>query len=327
MTIRQRAHLFHQMGKLLRAGVNVNRSIDLLLEQRPSSEVRRWLHGLRKGLSAQFTVAEAVARNGNNLPLESSLLDAGERGGRLEDSFDHLARYYEGRHKARSRAIGALVYPLILLHLGLMMPDLRGIMNGESLASMVPDFVKRIFIAWFILIGIYLFFSSALRAATTSSLADRLINMIPLVGGVRHHWAMARYCQVFQTGLLAALRITETLRLAGEASQSAVIDHASHRAAKSVEKGQRLAESLKQTRAFPISFIQSVSTAEETGTLDIEMGRWAVAEGELASIAQDRASEWLPRIFYVIVVLYVAGRIISAVGGYFSGMQDLLNQP
>ena len=297
MTIRQRAHLFHQMGKLLRAGVHVDRSVDLLLEQRPASPVRTWLVGLKRGLTERLSVADAVARNGSNRSLESSLLAAGERGGRLEESFDHLARYYEIRQKSRSKALGALVYPLILLHLGLMVPDLGGLMRGAGLESMIPDFVKRLVVAWTILLGLWVLLTLALKAAASSAGVDRLLNMMPLVGGVRRHWALARYCQVFQTGLLAALRVSDTLKLAGGASQSAVLDEASRAAARKVEEGQPLTAALRGTGAFPVTFMQSVATAEETGTMDTEMGRWAAAEAEMAAMAQDRAAEWLPRSF------------------------------
>lgn len=326
MTTRQRAQLFHEMGKLLRAGVHLDRSVDLLLEQRPAASVRTWLEGLRSGLAARLSVADAVARNGSTHALETSLLAAGEKGGKLEDSFDHLARYYDLRQRSRSKALGALIYPLILLHLGLFMPDLSGIMQGGGLDSMVPDFVKRLVVAWALILGLGALIKVTLKAAGTSPAVDGLVNALPLVGGVRRHWALARFCQVFQTCLLAALRISETLKLAGDASQSAVLDGASRKAAIKVEKGEELTSSMRETEAFPRTFMQSVATAEETGTLDIEMGRWAVAESELAAQAQDRAAEWLPRIFYVIIVFYVAYRIVSVFASYFDGLNSMLGQ-
>jgi type II secretory pathway component PulF len=325
MTTRQRAQIFHEMGKLLRAGVHLDRSVDLLLEQRPAAPVRSWLEGLRQGLAARLTVAEAVAKNGFTRPLESSLLAAGEKGGKLEDAFDHLARYYDLRQRSREKAIGALIYPFILLHLGLFVPDFGGIMQGKGLDGLIPDFISRLLIAWALILGLAIGSVMVLKAAAKSTAMDGLLNSIPLVGGVRRHWAMARFCQVFQTCLLAALRISDTLRLAGDASQSAVLDEASDKAAAKVEKGEQLTPSMRGTGAFPVTFMQSVATAEETGTLDIEMGRWAAVESELAAQAQNRAAEWLPRIFYVIVVFYIAYRIVSAFAGYYSGIESMLN--
>lgn len=324
MTTRQRAQIFHEMGKLLRAGVHLDRSVDLLLEQRPAAPVRSWLEGLRQGLAARLGVAEAVSKHGATRPLESSLLAAGEKGGKLEDAFDHLARYYDLRQKSRDKAVGALIYPFILLHLGLFVPDFGGIMRGEGLGGLIPDFLKRLLIAWALILGVLFVAIMAIKAAVRSSAVDGLLNTIPLLGGVRRHWALARFCQVFQTCLLAALRISDTLRLAGDASQSAVLDEASHKAAAKVEKGEQLTPAMRGTGAFPVTFMQSVATAEETGTLDIEMGRWATVESELAAQAQNRAAEWLPRIFYVIIVFYVAYRIVSSFAGYFAGIESLL---
>ncbi|RBP45266.1 type II secretory pathway component PulF [Roseimicrobium gellanilyticum] len=324
MTNRQRAQIFHEMGKLLRAGVHLDRSVDLLLEQGPAAPVRSWLEGLKQGLAARLSVAEAVAKNGATRPLETSLLAAGEKGGRLENSFEHLASYYDLRQRSRDKAIGALIYPFILLHLGLFVPDFGGIMQGKGLGGLLPDFLNRLIIAWTLILAVGIAAKMALKAATTSTAIDGLLNSIPLVGGVRRHWALARFCQVFQTCLLAALRISDTLRLAGDASQSAVLEDAGKQAAAKVEKGEQLTPSMRGTGAFPITFMQSIATAEETGTLDIEMGRWAAAESELASQAQNRAAEWLPRIFYVIVVFYVAYRIVSGFASYFNGLNSML---
>ncbi|WP_075089822.1 hypothetical protein [Verrucomicrobium spinosum] len=92
-----------------------------------------------------------------------------------------------------------------------------------------------------------------------------------------------------------------------------------------MEDGQALAPALKATGALPKSLGSAVDTAEQTGTLDIEMGRWARAEAELASRAQDRAAEWLPRIFYVLVLLYIAWRVISMALSYM-GPHGMIQQ-
>jgi type II secretory pathway component PulF len=326
MTTKQRAQLYREFGKLIGAGLHVDRSIDLLLEQQPAAPLRAWLEAVRDGLAKHLTVSDAVAQQANAAPLEVSLLAAGERGGRLDTACEHLARYYELRQKSRNKAIRSLIYPLILLHLGLLLPDMpQFVLNGGSSSGILGGMVLRLGIAWVLLGGVGFAAWIAMKAAATSSTMDGLLNSIPLVGGVRKHWALARFCQVFQTGLLAAFRMDETLHLAGDASQSAVLRDASKSAASSVEAGDPLTASLKKTGAFPRTFLQSVATAEETGTLDLEMDRWAKAEAELAAQAQDRMAEWLPRIFYVAVVLYVAYRIIGMFSSYYGQINQMLD--
>jgi type II secretory pathway component PulF len=326
MTAKQRAQLYHDLGKMIGAGLHVDRSVDLLLEQKPATSIRTWLEGLRRGLAAHLTVSESVKQHTEAVPLEVSLLAAGERGGRLENSCEHLARYYELRQKSKDKAIGALVYPIILLHFGLVLPELPKFVTGDSASGVVGDILVHIGIAWAILGGLGFLAWWMMKLADTSAAVDGLLSSIPLVGGVRRHWALARFCQVFQTGLMAAFQMTETLQLAGEASQSARLREAGRSAAKAVEEGGRLDDSMKRTRVFPQAFMQSVSTAEETGTLDREMERWAIAEAELAARAQDRLAEWMPRILYFFIMIYVASRIIGMVTGIYAPVLKMLDE-
>lgn len=325
MTTKQRAQLFHELGKLIGAGLHVDRSVELLLDQQPATPVRLWLQGLQRGLAGHLSVSESVAKHTDALPLETSLLAAGERGGRLESACEHLARYYDLRQKSRDKALAALIYPLILLHLGLVFPDVPQLVLGEGVAGVLGQIALRVVVAWVLLGGLGFAVWTILRLAVTSTVADRWLNTIPLLGKVRRHWALARFCQVFETGLLAAFRVSETLKLAGDASQSATLHEAGRSAAEGIEAGDRLAAAMKRTGAFPRTFMQSVATAEEAGTLDREMARWAAAEGELAAQAQDRVAEWLPRIFYVIVVLYVAGRILGMFAGYYGQLEKMMD--
>ena len=136
---------------------------------------------------------------------------------------------------------------------------------------------------------------------------------------------MARFCQVMHTSLLAALKMSESLRLAGGASRSAELDGAARRAAEKIEAGGNFSDSLRNAGGFTWEFYNSMEVAEHSGTLDHEFGRWAQAEAQLAARAQDRVAEWMPRIVYVLVVLYVASRIIGMFTGYFQTLGGAMN--
>lgn len=327
MTTKQRAAFYYEFSKLLAAGLHADRSAELLLEQKPAAPVRKFLKGLLRGLNDRLGVTEAITRHNAKTvtSLETSLLAAGERGGRLESACEHLARYFELRQQSTDKAIAALIYPLILLHVGLILPDLIPVITGTPLTQALPALIERLLLVWILLLLLASAWTYGSRLAATSKFFNHLINAIPLVGSITRHWALARFSQVFQTGLLAALNIKETLKLAGSASQSALLNTAAQCAIQHVAKGKTLAASLKNTGAFPRSFLNAVDTAEKAGTIDIEMGRWSTIESELAATAQNRAAEWLPRIFYVIIVLYIASRIIALFQGIY-GESGFYNQ-
>jgi type II secretory pathway component PulF len=126
-----------------------------------------------------------------------------------------------------------------------------------------------------------------------------------------------------RTGLMASLRISEVLKLAGEASQSAVLRAGASRAARLVEEGSSLNAALRTAGGFPATFVNSVEMAEKAGMLDVEMSRWMTAEMEMAARAQDRLAEWLPRAVYFIIMLWIAYRIISTFSDYFGKLGDI----
>ena len=65
-----------------------------------------------------------------------------------------------------------------------------------------------------------------------------------------------------------------------------------------------------------MTFVHGVATAEEAGTLDHELNRWAAAETIEAADAVQRAAQWLPKIAYAIIVVYVVYRIFGMLSGY-----------
>ena len=329
LSSKDKTRLYHDLGTLLKSGFHLDRGIDLLLGQNPSAGRRAWLEGLRQGLSEGRSVAGSLEyRPSGSSELEIGLLAAGERGGRLDEACAELVKYFAVRHQSASKALGALVYPLILVHFAIVVPDFSKVING-GLSAGFAGIPLRLAVLWSLIAvaaAVALLWS---RAAASSVAADRLLRRMPLVGSVRRHWALARFSQVMHTSLLAALKMSEALRLAGGASRSAVLNEGARNAAQKIETGENFSNSLRSAGGFSFEFNNSMEMAEHAGTLDHEFGRWALAEAQLAARAQDRVAEWLPRIFYVLVVLYVASRIVGMFSGYYSilgGLADDLEK-
>lgn len=87
-----------------------------------------------------------------------------------------------------------------------------------------------------------------------------------------------------------------------------------------------LGPSLLEEPAFPVSFTTSMNTAEEAGMVDVDLGRWAVTYRETAVGAMDQASQWYPKVFYVIVVFMVAWQILSVGLSYSRLIEGTMEQ-
>ena len=327
LSSKDKARLYHELGTMLASGFHLDRTTELLLGQNPSASRRAWLEGLRKGLEEKLGVHEALKNHcaGLTSDLELGLIAAGERGGRLDEACTRLSEYFALRQQSVARAKGAMMYPLLLAHAGVLFPDLSQAMLGNGLGAAFSGIPQRLAVLWIILGGIALLAWFCLRAAHKSVAVDGVLRALPLTGAIRGHWALARFSQVMRTCLLAALRISDSLRFAGAATQSAVLENGANHAAEAVEAGSTFASALRGG-GYPAQFTNAMEMAEQSGSLDVELGRWAKAETMLAAQSQERAAEWMPRIFYIAIVFYVGWRIVSTFSGYFSGLSRMLEQ-
>lgn len=310
-----KATVFRELAKLLKADFHLDRSIDLLLNQKPKARVAKWLSEVKTQLSGGVGVTEALRQTsgGSITTLDLAMIGAGEHSGRLSQSFALLARYYETVTASVSQARSALLYPLVLVHLAIILPEVPDAIASGDVSAAPARILVRLAIFWLTLLFLGWTWRRLTALADSSPAVDRLLANLPLLGSMREHWALARFTQVAHSGLLAAVRPQEWLRLAGEASGSGQFRSGSTRAAAAVAAGQPIAESLRAAGGLPKLFVDSLDTAEESGTLDHELARWADLETEQAQAAMSRVAAWLPKVLYALIVLYVAWRIISMI--------------
>lgn len=311
--------LYRELAKLTQADFHLDRSVALLLSQNTSPARRTFLEGMKRGLEEGKSLSEATRDHNSKevTGLDLALIEAGERSGKLSAAFNHLARYYASADGAARQMRGAMIYPLILLHLAVILPELP----SAIVATEGPGFLAKMLL-WFSLLwaglaGLYFLWHWLSQKALSSVAADGWLNRVPWIGPARRHWALARFCQVFHAGLLAGLRMSEICRLAGNASQSGRIRAGALTAASRIEDGETLSLALADAGTFDSMFVNSVATAEEVGKLDDEMARWTTAETVSAAQAMEKASLWLPKMGYALVVIFVGYRIISMVMGYY----------
>jgi type II secretory pathway component PulF len=322
MKHRDKASLYRELAKLTEADFHLDRSLSLLLGQSPAAEKRAYLEGMKRGLESGQSIAESITKNNAALVggLETSLIEAGERSGKMANAFNHLARYFSAMDGAKRQATGALIYPLILVHLAILLPELPALIVAQEDDHPTRRIMLGLIGLWAVLLGGAAIWRWLSHRSAESAEIDRLLNRVPFLGSARKHWALARFTQVAHACLLAALNMSETVRIAGKATQSGVLKQGATAAAESIEDGETLSLALAETGDFPAEFVHAIATAEEVGKVDEEMARWTAAETMMANEAIERASLWLPKIGYALVALFTAYRIVSMVQGIYGGM-------
>lgn len=320
-------HLFYsEMAKLLGAGLDIRKAAAVLAEtQLPAAQVAL-LKNLNHGLGAGQTITESFAKDTKSITeLERHIIGAGERGGKLAPAFQHLADYFGMLAATRREAVKSLIYPIIVLHMGIIIGSVpTALMKGEkSTGEIIGDLLVTLLIVYAAVFVIALGIRAVLRMAPEKPGIDLLINGIPWLGKARRNLAMARFCKVYHSCLLAGISMSETARLAANASHSGVIRKAGDDLVRVAQSGSALGPRFLADSAFPKTFARSYATGEEAGTLDTDLDRWSKLFQNEAEASAKTVSVMLPKVLYFLILGFVAWKIIGFYSSYFQIIEQI----
>ena len=321
-------HLFHaEMAKLLEAGFDIRRAADVLKDTRLPAAQEALLAELHRGLASGKTISEAFnPESGIVSDLERRMIHAGERGGRLAEAFRHLAEHFGMLASARDEAVKSLIYPMIILHLGILIASVPGdwILGETTTAGVIGNVVRNLLLTYFAAAAGFLLLRFLWRKATDHPGIDRFLRRLPWIGKARRNLAMARFCQVYHSCLLSGVSMAETVRLSSDASRSGVIREAGAKLAATADSGHPLGPVFLASSAFPPAFARSYTTAEESGSLDTDLARWSALFQSDAAASMRSAAIMLPKACYLCVLLFIAWRIVAFYSGYFQSLQKMI---
>ncbi len=323
---REQHYFYAELAKLLEAGFDIRKAADVMLGTSLPTWQGKLLAGMIVDLDAGKSIADAFAADESRVSeLERSIISAGERGGRLAQSFRHLADYFGLLASLRAEAIRSMIYPLFVLHLGIFVAVIpRQLMAGNlSLVDLLMSLVT-VLLAVYAGVALLLWLGKLLLDAAPRHLGiDRWIRRIPLVGNARRSMALARFAKVYHTCVLAGMAPSETLEIAGRASHGAVLRKATEPLAAAAREGEQVGPKMIAGGAFPGAFSRSYATAEESGSLDKDMGRWAALFQEEAEAAARAVSATVPKVLYFLILAFVVWQILSFFTGYYETLENL----
>ncbi len=280
------APLIRQLGTLLRAGLPLDRSLEVLHEvtdRRADAEVPRRLLAKIRGGSA---LADAMAAEPLFPAFCVSMVRAGEVSGALEAVLERLAEFLEKSQAAKAKIRSAMLYPAIVLVaslaslfvlFGFVVPRFRPFF--EDAHARLP-LVTRALLAtgdlfqqfWWLppllLAALALAITAAARDPERRHALDALVLRLPLFGELARKIEIAHFSRILGTLLKNGVPLTHALKIAGETIRNRVLAKAINAVAASVKEGKGLAEPLAQSRVVPPLALRLVRVGEEAARLD-----------------------------------------------------------
>ena len=320
-----------QMATMMKAGVPLLQSFDIVGRGNPNPSVTRLLNEIRQDVETGTSLSIAFRRHPMYFDdLYCNLVEAGESAGILESLLDRLATYMEKTEAIKSKIKSALMYPIsviivafvvVTLIMLFVIPAFKEVFSSfgadlPALTMFVIGMSEFFTTYWWLIFGIlgggiYFFLQAWKRSPKVQVFMDRALLKLPVFGALIDKSCIARWTRTLSTMFAAGVPLVEALDSVGGASGNIIYKEATDKIQKSVSIGTSLAVAMTDANVFPSMVLQMCAIGEESGAIDHMLGKAAdFYEAEVDEMVAGLSSLMEP-IIIVFLGTIIGGIVVS----------------
>jgi type IV pilus assembly protein PilC len=280
-----------ELAALLKAGLPLLQSLDVMLERQREPTFRRSLATIREKVKSGIALSDAFRAEGELYPpIFSASLVAGERSGSMDGVLRRFSQYLRLNQSLKKKAISASVYPLVLLAmmtvlvvvmLVYVIPQFQGFYEGLGAELPLPTKVVmgmavgfRSYLPWILLglgiavVGGWYWF----RRDASGAIVDRALLRIPYLGPLMRMYATSQLSRTLSTLLAGGLPLLNALEVAAASIGNRAMAQAVGGATGRIREGASLTSALESTHMIEALPLEMVKVGEQTGALGDMLG-------------------------------------------------------
>ncbi len=337
-------HFTRQLAVFVKAGIPITDALETIGDETDDIALRRTLSSMVEDLRNGGRLSQAARKHPEAFPIYyMGILESAELTGRLDTTLESLAGYLEREVETRSKVVGALSYPAVVMVLafvtvailaGYVLPQFKPLFAELHADLPLPTrallFVADLFtILWYIPFSFLMVIVACLLWLTKTEkgrlVRDKLVLKIPIISGIIEYAILERFCRILGAMMQAGVPLPEGLKTTTESTGNTVYRTKLEAAQEIMLEGGGFYQPLADTGLFPGAARQMFKVGEETGTLDEQL---AVAstyfDRELESRIKKFTTMFEPIMimFVGLIVGFVAVALVSAMYGVLDSMKQ-----
>ncbi|RYL87538.1 type II secretion system F family protein [Sporolactobacillus sp. THM7-4] len=330
--LKDKVIFLRQFATIIKAGVTVSEALEILTDQ---EEKNKKLKAVIRQMSAHLNAGQTLSQAFENHPKVFSpmivhMIRSGEGSGRLEESLDHLAVYYERRHRSRQKISTAMVYPVfillmsagvVLFLLTTIIPMFRTLFEGLNarlplitrLILSVSDWIRTfwpiLFISLFVIFCFIFFF---LKNKSVKFWLDGAIIRLPVIGPLVYKNELSRLLWMLALLFSSSVPVIDALQSIEKITSNLAIRRSIRDTMEALDLGRSLSDAFRSAGGFPSIVCHMTAIGEKTGMLDQMLNH-------VARYYEDDVDQMLERMKALIepvVIIFLAvlvGFIVMAI--------------
>jgi type IV pilus assembly protein PilC len=318
-----------QLAALIKAGLPILRSLDLLKAQIKNPLLKRHVNDVRERVHSGAMLSEALRAQGVFPTVYVASIFAGERSGDLVNVINRHIHYEKTIMSVRKRFMNSLIYPAFLILLSF-------VMIGVIMAYVIPKFAElyrdlsvdlplptRILISVATTIQSQLIIILPALALVIIGLwgwagtgggrkwFDRMKLKVPVLGNLWTMFSMAQLSRTLSMLLQGGTPLLTALEVTRDASGNSVISSSIAYAIGQVREGKSLSDSLEKTGHFPTLSLEMMRVGEQTGSLPEMLNHVADFYDEDVNIKSTALLNYVEPVILIFVATFVAYILVS----------------
>jgi general secretion pathway protein F len=334
--------LTRELATLLRAGLPLDRALEILISLSPTPPVAALLQGIRDNVRGGKSLSQALdARREVFSRFYVNIVRAGEAGGALGVVLQRLAETMERNKELRENVRSALIYPTILIGVAVVsvivllifvVPQFQQTFAQAGKALPLPTeiviFLGTFMRRWWwatlaaVVLGI-LWFRRRGKNPSVRRRRDARLLRAPLLGDVLAKVEVARFARTLATLLGNGVTLLSGLSIVKDTMNNVILAGALDNVIVKLREGKGFGRPLAESGIYPRLATQMIMVGEESGRLEEMLVRVADVYDREVQIAVKRFLAILEPAMILGLAVLVGGIVFSILLGVM-GMSELV---
>ncbi len=288
VTRRELITFFFNMEQLTNAGVPLLESLADLRDTFSNPLLREVVANMIESIEGGMNFSQSMAEHPRIFEkVFVSLVNAGEKSGKLQEVFLHLTNTLKWEDEMASQTKQVLIYPAIVMVVVIavafflmiyLVPQLTGFIKtmGQTLPFHTKAllFVSSVFVQyWYVILGLpvitfaILKFMIAFNSQARYRFDDLKLKLWP-IGPILKKIILARFANFFAMLYASGISILECIAICRDIAGNVVIEESLAQAGREIEEGKNLTQSFQSANIFPPLVLRMLRVGEATGALD-----------------------------------------------------------
>lgn len=327
------------MALALKSGMNFIDVLNLLIYKTSNKSLKKSLKEIKHDVERGNSLYNAMKNYPKIYPkLLINMVRLGQESGNLDEVFNNMHDYYLSRYKIKKKIVSSLIYPSIVLVLGIivqlffmtrLLPQFvsqfeignANLPNITMFYLRISNFLighKLILLLLFFIIGVTLILKSSL--ILKNKVISKLIINIPLVRKI----IIKRFQESFSSNMYlliqSGINLVKVYDIAISCIDNNYLKEKLNNSLKILKLGNSLSNSINSAGVFPDFYINIISIGEESGNLNQSFRT-------LKDILEDEINDFLDKLVSItqpIAIILVGLLIGSAIVAMLLPMFTLL---